>query len=415
MRTIDRTLDIRLKALEEKSSYQSYFNWDRFHLFHKTHSIEISKKNGIELINSFVGCENCHVGFQLDTFLEGCTHDCKYCYAKIEGEAKNNWNNPVPRPLDFTFLWEAFYKVFEEKKRDHELYRFLSKKVPLRLGSLSDPFLSIEKQLEITKEVLLLLNHYDYPYLIVTRSSLISKEPYLSILRKDLASVHISIPSLDAEKTKILEPRAPNPLSRLQTIRELREKKIWVTARVNPLFPVFQDGELLTGKNLNEGTKNNFNFYTDELIEEISKTGCKSILVGFVTLKSRILNELSLDLKFPLRSLMKSGQDQGDFKFSSKEIRKYFEHIKKLSTKLNMQFTTCYLGQNSAQFYSNQDLWDNKRDCCNSLGVVEKHMTTSLAVPRHLSVSTQMKGKGFFQKIILKLMSFILRELEDKK
>ena len=415
METTETTLDARLRTLKEKSSYKSCFNWERFHLFHKTHSIEVSEKNGIEYINSFVGCENCHVGFQIDTFLEGCTHDCKYCYAKIEGEAKGKWNSPVPRPLDFTFLWEAFYKVFEEKKNNHELYGFLSKKVPLRLGSLSDPFLSIEKQLEITKEVLLLLNHYDYPYLIVTRSSLISKEPYLSILRKDLASIHISIPSLDAEKTKILEPRAPSPLIRLQTIRELREREIWVTARVNPLFPVFQDGELLAGKKLNERTKMDFNFYTDELIEEISKTGCESILVGFVTLKSKILNKLSLDLNFPLRSLMKSKDEQGDFKFSSDEIRKYFEHIKNLTIKLNMQFTTCYLGQNSAQFYSNQDLWNNKKDCCNSLGVVEKHMTTSLEVPRHLSISSQMKGKGFFQKIILKIMSYILRELEDKK
>jgi DNA repair photolyase len=407
-------LDERFNYLNKNSTYQSSYDWGIYYEFHKVHNISISKKNGIELINTFVGCENCHVGFQVDTYLEGCTHDCKYCYAKIEGEAVGMWNNPVPKPLDFTYIWEALYKTFDINGSDHDLHDFLSRKVPLRLGSLSDPFLSLEKKLKVTKELIKILNHYDYPYLIVTRSNLISNEEYLALLRPDLASIHISIPSLDAVKTKVLEPRAPSPESRLQTIKDLRLNKIWVTARINPLFPVFKDGQLTSGKKLSEATVKDFNFYSDDLIKSISEAGCESILVGFVTLKSKIINQLSEDLEFPLRSLMKDEDSKGDFKFTTQEIRLYFEHVKNLSKDYGIQFTTCYLGQNTSQYHSNQDLWDNKKDCCNSVGVVEKHQVTSLVLPRYSIVTQQLKGKSFFQKIVLKMMSYILKNVERK-
>lgn len=408
-------LDERLEILKAKSNYNSRFNWDEFKSFHKNHKLTISTSNGIQLINSFLGCENCHVGFQLDTYLEGCTHDCKYCYAKLEGEAKSLWNNPIPKPLDHTMLWFELFSFFENNSLDGVLANFFKRKVPIRLGSLSDPFISLEKKLGITKEVISMLNHYKYPYLIVTRSALVSDSTYLDLMDKELASIHISIPSLDEERTRSLEPRAPTPKKRLEAMKILRANNFWVTARINPLFPVVKDGDMVKGVKISNLKNNIFNFYTDELISKISETGCKSILVGMVTMKSKLIDELSKDLNFPLRDLMSEENNQGDFFISKEEIRKLYEHIFTVTKKFQMNFSTCYLGQKSIEYFNHQDLWDNKLDCCNSLNVVPAHKTTSLSVPRHTTLAESIHGSSFLKKIILKLLRFILKHVAIKK
>jgi DNA repair photolyase len=416
MNTIDQykyDFTVRRDFLVQNSQYQSDFNWNAFVSFHETHSLGIGTKNGVELINNYVGCENCHTGFQIDTYLDGCTHDCSYCFAKIEGERNNQWNNPFPVPLDITHIWKQLYLTFEAGTKEHQLSPFLEKRVPLRIGSLSDPFIPLEKKLHITKELITLLNYYKYPYLIITRSDLVSEKEYLEILNPELSSVHISIPSLNAEKTKLIEPGAPSPQRRIETIRILREEGIWVTARINPLFPVLKDESLSSGMTFSDVDESErLDFYTDQLVIELSKVKCQSILVGFVSLRSSSLDELSDKIGFPLRSLMKN--EKGDFYFSEKEISSYFKHIHKLSRQYEMDFTTCYLGQESGQYFKNQNLWSNKKDCCNVLNKVSAHETTSLSIDRQNNLKGKDISKSLLHKVTLKLLQYILKAVDKK-
>lgn len=370
-----------------------------------------SSENGIQLINRFSGCENCHTGFQFDTYLEGCTHDCLYCYAKKSGEDSNKWNNPSPKPVDLTYLWYQLYLTFEEKSSNHFLNIFLEKKVPIRIGSLSDAFIPIERRLKITYELIKILNYYHYPYLFVTRSSLISKEEYLEILDPKLASVHISIPSLDEEKTRSLEPGAPSPRERLQTLKILKSNNIWVTARINPLFPSFSDEYLTLGNRWDED-RAEFKFFSLDLISEIAKTGCTSILAGFVTLDKGTLDEVSRLLKFPFRTLMTNSVGTEAFKFGQEEIRKYYVLISEQCKKYGIDFSTCYLGQNDEQFYSNQDLWSNTKDCCNSVDKVEGHKSTMLSISRFKYIDSD-QSKGFIHRLVLKFLSYLLKKISS--
>lgn len=397
----------RLKFLRNESSYECKFDWDNFLRFFETRKMDMSSDNGIQLINNFIGCKNCHVGFQIDTYLEGCTHDCKYCYAKLEGEAVNKWNNPLPKPLDLSLLWEIFYRVFEIKE-DHPYAGILNKRVPLRVGSLSDPFLSMEKNLGITEEFIHLMNHYNYPYQFFTRSHLIADERFTKIMNPHLCAVQISIPSLDEHRTKVLEPRASTPEERLWAIKALRENNFWVTARINPLFPTMPDETLTNGGIF----QTEFDFYTDELVKRIAETGCKSVLSGFVTLKSTLVDTLGNELGYPLRKLMKDQTPNKDFYFSKEEIREYFSHIQKLAKNLGMDFTTCYLGQPEEQYFYNQDLWSNKKDCCNNLGNVEEHKITSIDIDRENYLMVN-ESQGLLHKLVLKLMAFLLKKIKD--
>ncbi len=366
-----------------------------------------------ELINTFSGCQNCHQAFQIDTYGKGCLHDCIYCFAKNYGEQKNEWNNPLQIPLDITEVWSAFYTVFETQD-EHEFRDILSQKIPLRLGANSDCFMSMDRKYGVTKELLRILNHYDYPYLIVTRSELVSSPEYMSLLRKDLVAVHISIPSLDEKLTKRIEPFAPSPLKRLSTIKTLVDNDFWVTARVNPLIPCFPDGHYLKGVE-GEAPK----FFSYELIHEVCEAGAQTILVGMITMPKNVMMKMSTALEFDLSKLMRSSSNGDRFFYDSNEVEKYYERIKDICHTYKVDFTTCYLGSGEPAYYRFKHLWDNQEDCCNAKNRVKKHKKDSLDVRLEERTNYIGNSGGAFNKIIvglcLKLMKFIFKGLDEKK
>ncbi len=62
--------------------------------------------------------------------------------------------------------------------------------------------------------------------------------------RDNLASVHVSVTTLDKELKRILEPRAPSHAARLHAIRSLKEAGVPVGALVAPVIPAINDREI---------------------------------------------------------------------------------------------------------------------------------------------------------------------------
>jgi len=405
----------RFEFLSQNSSYKSNFD---ISIYEKTKKrLENKSKifihqNVFELINTYAGCQQCHQAFQIDTYGKGCTHDCIYCFAKNHAEMTNEWNNPMPLPMDITEVWEAFYKTFDSPQ-EHPWLEVLSKKIPLRLGANSDCFMPMDRHYGITKELLKILNHYDYPYLIVTRSDLIATDEYIELLNPNLAAIHISIPSLNEELTKKIEPFAPSPSKRLSTIEKLTQKGFWVTARVNPLIPCYPDGYFTEGR-----TGDAPQFFSFDLIDEIAKAGAQSILSGVITMPKNVMEQMSRALNFDLSKLMKEIGSSDKFHYNFNEVQKYYEEIKNRCQKYNVQFTTCYLGSGEPAYYRFQHLWDNKSDCCNAKNRVQAHKVDSHDIAMEKRSNYLSQDMGFFQKhimaVCMKLMKFILKGLKDK-
>jgi DNA repair photolyase len=402
----------RFKLLQRESSYNSDFDLSVYEDFSKKiKNKQFIHTNVFELINTFSGCQNCHQSFQIDTYGKGCLHECIYCFAKNYGEQKNEWNNPLPLPMDITEVWHAFYTVFETSN-GHEFRDVLSKKIPIRLGANSDCFMSIDRKFGVTKELLKILNHYDYPYLIVTRADIIAQPEYVSLLNKDLAAIHISIPSLNEELTKKIEPFAPSPKKRLNTIKTLVDEGFWVTARVNPLIPCYPDGHYILGI---EGDAPQFFSY--ELIHEICSHGAQTILVGMITMPKNVMLKMSAALNFDLSKLMNSSSNGERFFYDFNEVEKYYEKIKEICHSNSVDFTTCYLGSGEPAYFRFKHLWDNQEDCCNAKNKVLKHKSDSRDI-RVEERSTYI-GDGVIQsaitKFCLKLMKIIFKGLDGKK
>lgn len=387
----------RARELQANSSYQSNFNWE---IYRELELRYIDKKpfGGIifktpfKLVNAHSTCQQCLYSFEVDTYGRGCVHDCVYCYAKHQLESHGSWNRPMPFPIDITELWKTFYTVFETDKKS-KWRNILSKKVPIRIGSMSDSFMWMDRKYKVTLEFLKILKHYNYPYVIFTRSDLVAHDDYINEMDTRLCSIQMSISSTNDNLNKLIEPGAPSAERRLKALKKLSEAGFWTTVRINPLFPIYPDG-FFTNPSFDHSVEvPKFDYFKFEMIDEIVSCGVRSILAGFVRLSGQGLKSISEVTNIDLKPFFgtKKFERSSNYHYSDKEIRFYYEQIKERANLLGVEFTTCYIGNGESHFWKDQDLWDNKVDCCNAKGRVAGFLTDSRSIEwderiRHFSI-----------------------------
>ncbi len=144
------------------------------------------------------------------------------------------------------FETRLFYKADAARLLTAELARPSYVCKPIALGANTDPYQPIEKRLQVTRSVLQVLQQCRHPVTVVTKGTLILRD--LDILadmaRDGLASVAVSLTTLDAELKRKLEPRAAAPQARLAVVRELAAAGIPVSVLVAPVIPAITDHEL---------------------------------------------------------------------------------------------------------------------------------------------------------------------------
>lgn len=388
------------RKLNKISNYKSSFDYEVYRsletrYYQKEVRGGLICKTDLKLVNFHPSCSKCHYTLELDTYGRGCIHECAYCYAKDELSLHGYWNNPIPFPININELRKIFYTVFETDKKS-KWRDILNKKIPIRIGSMSDSFMWSEMKNGVTYETLKLLNHYAYPYLIFTRSDLVAHEKYLNILDPRLCSVQFSICGNNNELTKIIEPGAPSITRRLKALSKLNEAGVWTAVRINPLFPKYPDGYYSSPDTIIErfGALEKcptFNLFdidkVDEFMFDLSNAGVKTLLTGFVRLKSSSINMVhkttGIDLK-PLFNpeIFNTGlRGNREKKFSDKEIRHYYLRIAAAAKKNGLRFTTCYIGNGGKDYHQYQNLWSNKSDCCDVKGNVESFKTSAQEIP----------------------------------
>ncbi|HWI26906.1 MAG TPA: PA0069 family radical SAM protein, partial [Stellaceae bacterium] len=116
----------------------------------------------------------------------------------------------------------------------------------IALGANTDPYQPIEREYRITRRVLEVLQEFEHPVGVVSKSTLVQRD--IDILApmaaKGLATVAISVTTLDRELARRLEPRAATPQRRLDTIRALSSAGIPVSVLASPMIPALNDHEL---------------------------------------------------------------------------------------------------------------------------------------------------------------------------
>ena len=169
----------------------------------------------------------------------GCEHGCIYCFARPTHAYLN-----LSPGLDFETRLIARPGIAEVLEA--ELRRPAYKVAPVAIGTNTDPYQPIERAHGLMREILAVLSAFRHPVWITTRGTLIERDIDLiaPVAAQGLASVSISVTTLDAGLARRMEPRAPAPARRLQIIRALAAAGIPVRVQVSPLIPALTDHEL---------------------------------------------------------------------------------------------------------------------------------------------------------------------------
>lgn len=330
-----------------------------------------------KLVNHHSSCTKCHYAFEIDSYGRGCFHDCVYCYAKDQLSTHGYWNRPQPFPVNLAEVRKVFYTVFETDRKSR--WRdIMEKRVPIRVGSMSDSFMWLDTKYGVTKELLKIFDFYKYPYIIFTRSDLVAHDDYISLLNRDLCSVQFSIAGNNNKFIRVIEPGAPSYKRRLMALEKLNKHGFWTTVRINPLFPKYPDGYFTDSISIAErfGSRSNcpvMPFYDDQFIGELADAGVPSVLAGFVRLSPKAINNLTKVSGINVQSFFKPElyELRGDKRFSDSEIAYYYKMFADQCEKHNVRFSTCYIGNGIKDYFAYQDLWDNKQDCCDAKGNVK--------------------------------------------
>jgi len=170
---------------------------------------------------------------------QGCEHGCVYCYAR-----------PSHSYLDLSpgldFETRIFYKsnaverlLAEWEKKSYECK-------PITIGANTDPYQPAEKALGITRRLLEAFLRHRHPVTIITKGHLVLRDLDLleELARDNLCTVAISVPTMNDELKRIMEPRVPAAAARLGAMRALADAGVPVSALIAPVIPAINDNEI---------------------------------------------------------------------------------------------------------------------------------------------------------------------------
>jgi len=169
----------------------------------------------------------------------GCEHGCVYCYAR----PTHSYLNLSPG-LDFET------KLFAKRNAAQLLRKELAapsyRPQLVMVGVNTDAYQPIERELRITRGVLEVLTESRHPFGLVTKSALVERDLDLigAMAAQQLASVSVSVTTLDPKLARILEPRAAGPWRRLRTVRTLADAGVPVRVNLAPVIPFINEPEI---------------------------------------------------------------------------------------------------------------------------------------------------------------------------
>jgi DNA repair photolyase len=144
------------------------------------------------------------------------------------------------------FETKLFYKADAAKLLEKELAAPKYRCSPIMLGANTDPYQPLEKKLQVTRSILEVLVRCRHPVTITTKSALVARDVDLlaTLARDDLTRVMFSIPTLNPELKRILEPRAAAAAAKLRAMRVLADAGVKVGVLVAPIIPVLTEHEI---------------------------------------------------------------------------------------------------------------------------------------------------------------------------
>jgi DNA repair photolyase len=162
----------------------------------------------------------------------GCTHGCHYCFARryqeqLELNAGDQFSSVILVKTNFAEVLSR------------ELLRPSWKRETVALGTATDPYQPIEGHYRITRRSLEALCQSRTPVGLITKGpmALRDRDILAEISRVAECTVFFSVPTVDEEAWRALEPGTAPPLQRLRAVRALADAGIRAGVLMSPIVP----------------------------------------------------------------------------------------------------------------------------------------------------------------------------------
>ena len=162
----------------------------------------------------------------------GCTHGCIYCDS---------------RSVCYGFTHE--FTDIEVKENAPELLeaalRSKRKRCMIGTGAMCDPYIPLERELNITRRCLELIKRYDFGAAVQTKSDLVLRDIDLlsDINRSTKAVVQMTLTTADDSLCRIIEPNVCVTSRRFEVLCEMKKAGIPTVMWMCPILPYINDTE----------------------------------------------------------------------------------------------------------------------------------------------------------------------------
>jgi DNA repair photolyase len=162
----------------------------------------------------------------------GCTHACHYCYAR-------RYHTQFELGADDEFASLIFVKTNLVEVLRRELQRPSWTGEYVAIGTATDCYQPIEGHYKLTRLALEALCEAGNPAGVVTKGPMIVRD---ADVLADLAAragctVYMSVPCVDEDVWRTLEPGTAHPLQRLRAVRSLVDAGVRAGVLMNPIVP----------------------------------------------------------------------------------------------------------------------------------------------------------------------------------
>lgn len=246
-----------------------------------TQIIEVFPKTIVNVVKS----PDLPMEYSLNPY-QGCEHGCSYCYAR-----------PTHEYWGFSAGIDFERKIMVKKNAPELLEKFFRKRnyIPktIMLSGNTDCYQPIERELEITRKILEVCLAYRHPVSILSKNALVLRDLDLFIKMNELnlISVALSIPTMNEDLRRKMEPRTSSAIKKLEALKILKENNIPTGAMIAPIIPGLNSDETLKIiKKISETGADWFGYTLIRLNDTVEPVFVKWLETSFPDRKDKVIS-----------------------------------------------------------------------------------------------------------------------------
>jgi DNA repair photolyase len=161
---------------------------------------------------------------------QGCGHRCAYCYATYE------WSPE--------FYDKIYAKSNAPEVLDRQLAAWKSATInPVMVASATDAYQPAELRYELTRKCVQVLQKYNVPYYVFTKSAIIERDLDLHSQYRHNCYIVWSITTCDEKIRRVIEPGTPPTTRIFEAIKKFTAAGVCCGVNIDPIIPLVTDSE----------------------------------------------------------------------------------------------------------------------------------------------------------------------------